>query len=1329
MDAGKEDIFQKALTALYKTTKSTSKDNPPPRSLTDLQRRVQEIDTAFKKRDLGDKLWVNLDRILGLFEITGNVINAAVASTVAPASLIMSSFLHLIRTVRGSLASYQSIGDFLGRVAGTLDRMAVYGGIVVNPALGLILAKTAVLVSEILVVAAGRLGKTRKRDLGKEFLVCLFFGQCSELERKMTELQNLAQEEAMACISLIKRDTSMLQDELAEVSTTVRRIDGNIESQRFEGKLDLDTWHNVQNIHDGIQKERRAGVRAHWIIDEPRVQKWMRGEASTDAPVIWIHGEPAIGKSFAASCLITEIANRRKIRAYFYVRENDSATTIFKCLALQLAVRSRGFNSNAIKALGVLESVRNEKKIWQHFFVPFLAKVRPWRTYVIIDGLDAAPREEQRKVLEIVGLLKRRPYVGKATFHIAVISRSDLHRDMRDICDPQDQIHVSSERTKSDVAQYIRQRLSDPTRFTQLLQADREQAIRKLTDVANGMFLWVSLIIAQAEELGSRNDILYFLETGYPRGHENHIGKLLDSAAETVYDQAQFRLLLRWMAAARRALRVSELRFLPGTHLHVHTLEPNTTFSHESLEKNFRHLLAFTGARNASQPDDMLVQFKHRCFKDHLLCDPATTSSRPHSFTKSEAHATIFKSCLFLLQDSFDQFSSEPGAATLVNYAADHVIDHFMEIDIEKEEIGHEAKQQLRDILQNPTAIQTWYDGMSDKQKLNLIPSLVEGPRTHQKLLYCIGGPQASPKEFFSPLASFCAEGWLQTGAVHTRSSILFLDRYDRLVQDDPGKQSSDATLDGRGNPGIRHLRSDRIFQLAELCGFEQDANWHVRVASALHDANHLEDAIKQYREAEQKDPNSWVAKSGISTAFAGTGEYDKAVRKAQRAFKCVPPPYGACASNIYLNISLWQGLRGNTQAQIEAAHKAYSYQTASWSRLAYYFTVLGRNLRFTDLLELCKTLSETDRRDLGGSRLAQLLLGWEEGHLLFGRSAVESKKREDSKFVEQVLRETVKAAQKRGDPEAVVFQQYQLGKFYLQHLRDESRARYQWEKLGAVAQDDPNAKLYARQMQCRALAELYLTSGLMAEKTARVDGQKDEDTGAQEQPDIKLLKGLADETPVAKENCADAVALLGYWKRKCGQKNRHKDLFKAKICQGIRILQDEDPFNDFDGYFILGKALLLAGYSDQARRVFTTVMLPMEASTTNGTAQQKPFVCHGKPDCREDDWEKLYICHICHNTTLCGNCWKKLKDGKAEGNGPPYTTCHRSHLFSNIYHKGHKIAEPVAVMEGEHLKPDPVWLSALKKTWRITDDTTAAVSVPIPKIVKESVKRLQLVE
>jgi tetratricopeptide (TPR) repeat protein len=473
--------------------------------------------------------------------------------------------------------------------------------------------------------------------------------------------------------------------------------------------------------------------------------------------------------------------------------------------------------------------------------------------------------------------------------------------------------------------------------------------------------------------------------------------------------------------------------------------------------------------------------------------------------------------------------------------------------------------------------------------------------------------------------------------------------------------------------------------------------------------------------------------------ACAADGQYEKAIRQAEKALKCVPRPTGACRSNIYYNLSVWNGIQRKTQAQIDNAKWAYAAQSESLPRIAHYFAVLGRNSRFIELFELCVTLKKKDGAKTRDSWLVKLLYGWEEGLDLFGRAAVEGGDKVNIEFAGEVLRTIVKVANERGDLEGAVFSQYQLGRFHLRYQRDESQVRKAWEKLTDLARNDPHAELYAQQLQCRALAELYLRSGLVAEQATKDSQGRADKRGKQkeriqdEPPDIAKLRALASaKTPTNKntEYRAEAAALLGYWQRKHGPKRCDKDLFRSRVCQGIQILEDDDPFNDVDGYVILGKALLIAGFVDDAKRVLATAMLVSQASTTD-SKQQIPMslVCHGKPDCQNTDYEKLYICHVCHNTTLCGNCWKMFKDKETGDNGPPYTTCHSSHLFSNVYHKGHKIAEPITVIEGDQLRLDTEWLGALKEKWDISEDTKAAISLTTPKVVMESRRALQLVD
>ncbi|KAL3482411.1 hypothetical protein BJX99DRAFT_217001 [Aspergillus californicus] len=1300
------DIFKEALETLAPTTKG----RPHPKSLAELESRLAETEKNFAS-NRGVRFWSIVERVSNPLKTAATIAEPVVSATAgAAASLVFGSCLHFIATARGFAVSYTSIGDFLARVAGTLERMTIYDETTRDVRLGRILAETIVLVSKILMEAARKLGRGKKYKWGKEFLTRLFFGSCSELEEMMAALQDLSQKEALTVISLIKKDTGMFRDELRQIDTKLSRVDRNIQREQFEDKLGLDTWHVVQNIHVEITKERIAGVDVRWILNEDAVKDWMGGRT---AGLLWIHGEQGIGKSFISSRLISELTTRKKTLAYFYVRGNEAnvATTIFKCLALQLERKSRAFRRQAMEVLNNPDWISNEQAIWRNLFVPFLQTKRPCTSFIIIDGLDAAPRSEQEKVLQQVQAFMRSPFSGKAKLCIAIISRSDLGL-VNSTLNSEAQIQIAAKRTESDIARYIERKFSDPTRFPRLTDQDRTLAKARLQQDAKAMFLWVSLVIANLEELESQQDIQTFLKDGYPKNLTEHLGPILERVARKNPDQTQFKAVLCWIACTRRPLDFSQMQYIHSARVNRHNeLISSLKTPQEELEMKYKQLLIFTTEMACSSAvPSTFVYFKHRCFKDHLLSGP-----RPPGFTRSEAHKQIFVTCLLLLQHPSNEPTGDVGLSSMINYAADHIIDHFMELEKESD-LEIEAKQQLKALLRDPATTQRWYDAMSQKRRLALIPALLGVPRTYKRLTYWLRG--SSPSEFFKPLAEFCAEAWLQTGSLCTQFCVLF-------QQNQPP-----STLEATPT-SIHDLSSGRIQHLAKFNNLEQNAEWHMRVASALRESNHLDDAIKLYREAEKKDRGSWVIKSGLAMAYAAQGSCKSAIQKAKDALALIPLSDGCTRGNLLLHLSVWHGLRGNAEAEIAAAEEAWALQPEDFHKTAHYFGVLGRRLEFHRLLEFCKRL---DRQDgSGGSRLTQLLLGWEEGHILFGRAAVHTCSEENVKLAERVFQKLAKIARSSGDEEGAVFEQFQHGLFCMRHLQNIDKARKAWEGMGTKKPDDVTQK-YMQHLKCQALSRVYLRKAIAArsvlEKTDKETHVVDTKEAKKQDDWVKKLERLAGLPNMDASN-ADAAVMLGYWRRKYERQPLDKDLFRAKICQGIRILEDEDPLNDYEGFLTLGKALLLAGHTLSAKRAFAGVQRSLEGSwggfdsqplvniSANSNTIQLPFTCNGKPDCKSQPGtlKRLHVCHVCHDIILCGECRKKLKKDQLK-----FTTCDKSHFFSAIYHRDLKTeskSEP-----GDQPVPDSEWLDGLKKTWGIDDTTEAAGVLPAPAIVARSQER-----
>lgn len=498
-----------------------------------------------------------------------------------------------------------------------------------------------------------------------------------------------------------------------------------------------------------------------------------------------------------------------------------------------------------------------------------------------------------------------------------------------------------------------------------------------------------------------------------------------------------------------------------------------------------------------------------------------------------------------------------------------------------------------------------------------------------------------------------------------------------------------------------------------------QDSDWHLRIADALMEANHLKEARVEYERAE-KDPKNWMARYKLALVFAAEDKISNAVQKAQEALLCVPEPDELCQSNIYSSLFGWQSARGKNSDAIDAAKHAHLLDPKDPRKMANYFSALGRAKKWKSVLMLCEKLHFSTSTP---TDLTQLLLGWEEGHDIFTQAVATSK--EYRSLAEEILKALINLAKQEGDSLGSVWEEYQQGLFfYRQKHRDEEHLRI-WEGLSSQP-NNHNTDIYALQLQCRALSEIYYENARCSKST------DDTNTWVSK---LETLAGVAAGTSTPEDNTedrAEAAMVLGRWRRKRqGRKNSElRSLFRPRICQGIQILEDDDPLNDSDGYAILAQALVCAGDLPDALRVFAAGLLPLATSsqwtkepmTTRDSNIRKaikamdiPFKCHGKLGCEPDNWPAFYVCRDCLDKSFCVTCVT----------GSSNRVCDKSHRMFQVYLKGREVGMPMAKFEGSVLEVDKEWLSKLKEKWDITDETKATSSLPAPEILLRSqVKR-----
>lgn len=194
---------------------------------------------------------------------------------------------------------------------------------------------------------------------------------------------------------------------------------------------------------------------------------------------------------------------------YFFVKEDDerlrSSNAILKCVALQIANRNPVYKKHVVNVCESRDRIRTAKSTWQSLFLDFFGSQQNVnsRAFVVIDGLDEAPKAERETFLELLRSLEDYRSLGNSTrpsLSFVIVGRPELRDSIAEIWESRTRtifIEVSAAKNKADTEEYIKDgmRKIRALKNKRIPLEDRENLradiLRRLNEGANGMFLWV----------------------------------------------------------------------------------------------------------------------------------------------------------------------------------------------------------------------------------------------------------------------------------------------------------------------------------------------------------------------------------------------------------------------------------------------------------------------------------------------------------------------------------------------------------------------------------------------------------------------------------------------------------------------------------------------------------------------------------------------------------------------------------------------------------------------------------------------------------------------
>lgn len=211
------------------------------------------------------------------------------------------------------------------------------------------------------------------------------------------------------------------------------------------------------------------------------------------------------------------------------------------------------------------EDIRTTSMIWQKLFLDFFCKEShdlANAVYVIIDGLDEALEEERRNFLELLKVFQDGSSGGtKLRVQIVLIGRPDLNQVVSDMLgDDIPTITISAENNSADIIEYVRTSVAKIKILRKVPKELRAEVVSALTNSADGMFLWVDLMLQEIATKTHQNRIREALKSA-PKGLKDTIRHVLERFSQDLEqdDIDDLNELLTWVTCAQRPLTLSEL--------------------------------------------------------------------------------------------------------------------------------------------------------------------------------------------------------------------------------------------------------------------------------------------------------------------------------------------------------------------------------------------------------------------------------------------------------------------------------------------------------------------------------------------------------------------------------------------------------------------------------------------------------------------------------------------------------------------------------------------------------------------------------------------------
>jgi len=993
---------------------------------------------------------------------------------------------------------------------------------------------------------------------------------------------------------------------------------------------------HAQDLFEQFNKARVPGT-GDWIRSEPLFNAWQ----NSNMPLLWVSGNPGAGKSFLSSNIVAILRERHpqgvqdpsrvSVGYYFFKDSNSETQSVHQALrdiAYQICQNDPVYAKYIATQCHSYTEIKTLPSAWRKLFVEYLEKIAlvQGHMYIILDGIDEAISIEYQQFLNLLS-----DVLGSASpsykISVVMVGRPHMIDFIADALEEIPTIYITPTKNSKDIVQYIRSRIQKSRVLKAVRRSLHVEIIDQLSERANGMFLWVDLMLQELYKKRSESSIRDALLRA-PSGLTDMLQHVLESFSSTLEAEDRYFLneIITWVTCAQKPLSLLRIDWI----LKMYSPEGDgMLLLEDALRKRFAALFTLT-REDGLTTADLQAASKHRReyiyvadgenvdLDDELddgtefLSDPSTTvvsfchasigdffrdkSRNPVSaggddrFIGINYHNAQVQCVKFLLQHlcKLSPEEKKGGRMNKMQYAVHFWIQHLRAVDFDRTVVADKVQigAYLATLLQQGGIENAWARGATwqffTKENVELCSKWLENRESMDVLpekdkLWVLSNKD-SPAGIFIPVAKVITECWLASNLRIPHFCFFAVHAAKTLAESGIPIKESDLTPED----------ADSVWKVA--CWFEMEHNalWHRRLAMVLRYMEMYDEAMEEFEEALAQEPNLLNARAGILNVHKLREEHEKVISLGKNLLLLREEELSKEKDNPILVRSIQSFMHkeqemvaqsyeslGNAEEALECFQKGLIINPQCNTCILSTIGHLLKKKQFKDIVEILKSREYIVPGEKY-TRLSELL--WNNQNKVddfYDSANLAALETGELTWLQKVYESAIIAAEKALKTVVALQLELCLADIYFMYQPDIEKAERLWEKLAQLPiTSTPNADIAStRAMASESLAIITFDKAMQA-------GRDSPEANLY----IEKLRKLSISTSSARnENKTTfshsfASIVLGMWYRLGGQLEEAEACFRPYIKQALDFLSDDDLTNNLEGCTMLFNVLVKVG-------------------------------------------------------------------------------------------------------------------------------------------------------